>query len=51
VTAVSSWGESHLLRHVVPAINPAAATALELVIDSQMAQVRARLPVTWWSPA
>jgi len=34
--------------HVAPALDPAAITVLELVIDGRTAQVRARLPVSWW---
>jgi hypothetical protein len=36
--------------HVVPAINPDTATSVQLLVDGQAAQIRARLPVTWWSP-
>jgi hypothetical protein len=51
VTALLSGDESHLLMHVVPTINPATAHVLELLVDGHAAQIRARLPVTWWSPS
>lgn len=50
VTALLSGDDRHLLMHVVPAINPATATALQLLVDGQSARIHARLPVTWWSP-
>ncbi len=49
-TTLLSGNDSHLLMRVVPAINPATATTLELLVDGRAARIRARLPVTWWSP-
>lgn len=51
VTALLSGDERYLLMSVVPAVNPAAAASLQLLVDGQAARIHARLPVTWWSPA
>jgi hypothetical protein len=50
VTALLSADDRYLLMHVVPAINPDTATSVQLLVDGQAARIRARLPVTWWSP-
>jgi hypothetical protein len=50
VAVVFVGDESYLQMCVVPPVDP-ATTALELVVEGQTTRIRARLPITWWSPS